>query len=34
MANDQQAKLIPPYLPYKTLMSSLENLAQGNPSNA
>jgi hypothetical protein len=31
MANDQQAKLIPPYLPYKTLMSSLENLAQGIP---
>lgn len=31
MANDQQAKLLPPYLPYKTLMSSLENLAQGIP---
>ena len=31
MANDQQSKLIPPYLPYKTLMSSLENLAQGVP---
>jgi hypothetical protein len=31
MANDQQGKLLPPYLPYKTLMSSLENLAQGIP---
>lgn len=30
MANDQ-SKSIPPYLPYKTLMSSLENLAQGIP---
>lgn len=29
MAED--SKLIPPYLPYKTLMSSLENLAQGIP---
>lgn len=31
MANEQQTKLIPPYLPYKTLISSLENLAQGIP---
>jgi hypothetical protein len=31
MANEQQTKQIPPYLPYKTLMSSLENLAQGIP---
>jgi hypothetical protein len=31
MANEQQSKQIPPYLPYKTLMSSLENLAQGIP---
>jgi hypothetical protein len=31
MANEPQAKLIPPYLPYKTLMGSLENLAQGIP---
>src|SRR6185437_6130915 len=28
---DEQPKLSPPYLPYKTLLSSLDNLGQGIP---
>lgn len=31
MAEEAQGKLVPPYLPYKTLLSSLENLGQGIP---
>jgi hypothetical protein len=31
MDAEPQGKLIPPYLPYKTLVSSLENLGQGIP---
>lgn len=31
MPDEQQSKLSPPYLPYKTLLSSLENLGQGIP---
>jgi hypothetical protein len=31
MADESQGKVFPPYLPYKTLISSLENLGQGIP---
>ncbi len=31
MATEQNGKLTPAYLPYKTLLSSLENLAAGIP---
>lgn len=31
MADESQSKAFPPYLPYKTLISSLENLGQGIP---